>query len=130
MNIPPLTLHKYIKWSDKPRNRIKDILFQNRFCFDDSITFNDPFDSKILTIFEEKYSTSEHVHLNFLRIDTLLSKINYTEDEMRRKAKEYHLNPVRSIYDTRKMTQSIHESIFSRPNPLKFKMDIIPITKI
>lgn len=111
MNTPPLTLYKYIRWSDKPRDKIKDILFKNRFYFADPTTFNDPFDSKIPIIFEEKYRASEQFHLDFLSIDNLLGKTNYTEDEMRRKAKEYHQNPGRMIYDTGKMTQSIHESI-------------------
>ncbi|NQX56680.1 DUF2971 domain-containing protein [Pedobacter panaciterrae] len=111
MNTPPLTLYKYIRWSDKPRDKIKDILFKNRFYFADPTTFNDPFDSKIPIIFEDKYRASEQFHLDFLRIDNLLGKTNYTEDEMKRKAKEYHLNPGRIIYDTDKMTQSIHESI-------------------
>lgn len=111
MEIPPMLLYKYIRWSDKPRDKIKDILFKNRFYFADPTTFNDPFDSKIPIIFEDKYRASEKFHEDFLIINNKLGKTNYTEDEIKQKAKEYHLHPEKIIYDTEKMTKSIHESI-------------------
>jgi hypothetical protein len=111
MLIPPETLYKYIRWSDKPRDKIKHILFKNRFYFADPTTFNDPFDSKIPIIFNEAYRASEKFHEDFLRIDNKLGKTNFTESEIKQLAKEYYLNPKRKIYDTEKMTQSIHKSI-------------------
>lgn len=107
----PLTVYKYIKWSDKPRAPIKDIIFKNIFYFADPITFNDPFDSKLPIIFDESYRNSRKFHEDFLRINNFLGKTNYTELEIQHLAEEYFANPSKIRYDTDLMTKTIHQSI-------------------
>lgn len=114
LNSPPQILYKYIRWSDKPRDKMKNVLFKNILYFANPLNFNDPFDSKIPIIFDATYRASEKFHEDFLKIDNILGKTAYSETEIKLKAKDYFLNPHKIVYDTSIMTQSIHDSISKR----------------
>jgi hypothetical protein len=111
MKTPPLMLYKFFKWSDKPRDKMKDILYKNILYFSNPLTFNDPFDSKIPIQFDENYRASKDFHKDFLKADNTIGKTTYTDQQMLDIAEDYFLNPHKIIYDTEIMTKSIQQSI-------------------
>lgn len=114
MEILPKILYKYINWSDKPRDKKKNVLFKNILYFSSPLAFNDPFDSMLPIIFDEEYRNSEKFHWDFLMADNVIGKTHYSKQEIDRIAKDRFLNPHKIKYDTNIMTESIQKSIIQR----------------
>ncbi len=110
----PNVLYKYICWTDKPRDKKKNILKKNILHFSNPIDFNDPFDSMLPVVFDEKYRNSQQFYRDFLENDNFLGKSNYSLQEIEAISMDRFLNPDKVIYDTAVMTETIRKSTIEK----------------